>query len=289
MVRDHELSCQRFYITKLQSNVMQISFFEEFPTKPNLDKIKLIRKPTKLYIAAKSLNSFEKIKKLIKSKKVKEIVYWPILEDQEGYWISPFSRRKALQRVFKELYRCSIPLMLDLELPTTKNPWLYLIQFQNFFRNKKLIKNFISNYRGQIYLAEYYPQGKWRESILKFFGLHYDHSKVKVIKMLYHSWHSLKENFPEKEYVQGIKRHGENFIAGLGTIAIGVGSNEPILSSELLQKDLELAKKHQVNECIIFRLGGLNQEYSNTIYSKKDILKNKETLVQPVKKKKLTV
>ncbi len=32
---------------------MLISFFEEFPTKENLNKVKLIKFPTKLYIAAK--------------------------------------------------------------------------------------------------------------------------------------------------------------------------------------------------------------------------------------------
>ena len=47
------------------SKQMQISFFEEFPQIENLAKIKLIKFPTKLYLAAENLSEFEQIKKRI--------------------------------------------------------------------------------------------------------------------------------------------------------------------------------------------------------------------------------
>ena len=70
-----------------------------------------------------------------KNKNIKQIIYWPILEHKEGYWISPFTRRKALQRVLKELENEKTSVMLDLELPTTKNFWLYFTQLLKFRKN----------------------------------------------------------------------------------------------------------------------------------------------------------
>ena len=112
---------------------MQISFFEEFPTKKNLNKLKLVADKAKLYLAAHSIKEFSTISRQLSRDKIKEVIYWPILSKKEGYWISPFSKREALKRVFSELKDQRIPLMLDLELPTTKNPLLYFTQFFNFF------------------------------------------------------------------------------------------------------------------------------------------------------------
>jgi len=39
---------------------MQIEFYEEFPSKENLSKLKLIKFPTKIFIAAKSIKEFKK-------------------------------------------------------------------------------------------------------------------------------------------------------------------------------------------------------------------------------------
>lgn len=244
---------------------MQISFFEEFPTAKNLEKLKLINRPTKIYLAASSLREFDKIKSLIKNKNVREIVYWPILKKKEGYWISPFSSRKALMRIFSELRGKKISVMLDLELPTTKNPFLYFTQGLIFFRNRRLIRNFVENYAGQVYLAEYYPQGKLKERILDFFGLHYSNKKVKVIKMIYHSMHSFNEKFIHDKMKLGRGEYGERFLVAYGTIAKGIQRNEPILSLKQLKKDLELANSAGIKEVVIYRLGGLNKNYANLL------------------------
>ena len=244
---------------------MLISFFEEFPIKENLNKLSLINFPTKLYLAAKSLQEFNKIKSTIKNKFIKEFIYWPILEKSEGYWISPFTKRSALKRIFNELENQSTPTMLDLEWPLTKNPLLLFTQAINFFRNKKLIRNFVNNYNGKIYLCEYYPEGKKKDWFLEKMGLHYNNQKAKVIKMLYHSMHPFNNNFIKKELQKGKELHQDNFIVSFGTIATGINGNEPILSKEQLNQDLKIAKEENIQEVIIFRLGGLIKEYLNTI------------------------
>ena len=239
---------------------MLISFFEEYPHQRNLAKLKLVTWPTKLYLAAKSLKEFKKIKKGIKSKNVQEFVYWPVLDQKEGYWISPFSKRKALLRIFKELENQKKTVMLDLELPTTRNPFLYFTQGPNFFRNRRLIKKFINDYWGEVYLAEYYPQGEKKERLLQFMGLHYP--QAKVIKMVYHSMHSfINEDFIEKELKKGVEEDKNNFLVALGTIAKGVTGKEPLLTVQQLKKDLQLAKKTKVSrEVVRYRLEKLEKQ-----------------------------
>ncbi len=121
---------------------MIISFFEEFPTAKNLDKLRFVRWPTKIYLAARSLKEFKRIKSRVKNVYIKEFVYWPVLGVNEGYWISPFSKRGALKRIFSEIKNKNVPVMIDAELPTTSNPSLYVTQLFNFLSNKRLIQNF---------------------------------------------------------------------------------------------------------------------------------------------------
>lgn len=237
---------------------MRISFFEEFPNTKNLRKLSLVNWDTKLYLAAKSLNEFNQIKNGLKAK---EIIYWPILEKKEGYWISPFSQRKALQRILAELKGSKTSIMLDLELPTTKNPSLYLTQFLNFFRNKKLIREFIQNYHGKVYLAEYYPSGKMKDQVMTSLGLHFNLQQVKVIKMFYHSMHNFNKKLFQEALQKGRKKWGNNFIPSFGAIAVGIQGNESILTVKQLKNDLRLAKETGIEEVILFRLGGLNKEY----------------------------
>ncbi len=239
---------------------MIISFFEEFPTVRNRAKLHYLSKPTKLYLAANSVGEFRKIVPTIKNQNVKECIYWPILQRKEGYWISPFARRKALLRIFRELEREKIPVMLDLELPTTQNPLLYLTQSLHFVGNKKIIRKFIHDYQGEVYLVEYYPEGKRSERVLELLGLHYPCKNTKVIKMFYRSLHHFSDDFLQKELQQGKQEYGKKFIAGLGVIAPGIQGNELVLSPQQLERDLQIAKKAGMKEVIVFRLGGLDKE-----------------------------
>ncbi len=241
---------------------MQISFFEEYPTKENLEKIKYVKFPTKLYIAAKSLKEFQKIK--VKSKRVKEKVYWPILEKKEGYWFSPFSRRKAMLRIFKELKRSNVSVMIDAELPTHPYPFLFFTQSHNFFRNRKLIRNFVAK-RKKVYTAEYFPSSKFSESVFNFMGLSFNSKNHYPIKMIYSSMHDFGETMIRREIKSAQNTYGKRLRLAFGTMGHGVLGFEPVISKKLLRRDLAIAKDLGVKEVIIFRLGGLTKSYSSIL------------------------
>ncbi|MEA3378342.1 MAG: hypothetical protein U9Q69_01760 [Nanoarchaeota archaeon] len=240
---------------------MIISFFEEFPSEKNLEKIRLVDFPTKLYIASKSLKNFKKIK--ITSKFVKEVVYWPVLDFNEGYWMSPFSKRKALKKVIDETENLNI--LWDAEWPKKRS--LVLLNAFQFFGNRKLIKRFFKKHKGTIYTAEYFPEKGFFAKLLVFFGLSFDPNKYgsKMIKMIYSSMHDYGKNFIKKEVEFGVKNYGNNFLVALGTIAVGIKGDEDILDLKVLERDLGICKKAGVNEVIVFRLGGLDKDYLKII------------------------
>ena len=224
-----------------------------------MEKMKLINFKTKFYIASHSLQDFKRIK--IRNKNVKEMIYWPVLKKEEGYWFSPFSKRSAVKKVLSEIPK-SLPVMIDLELPTTQNSKLYLMQLHNFIGNKKFITNFIKQHKN-VCTAEYFPI----KITLKFLGLNYNPImyKTKMIKMFYTSMWPFPRNFLENKIRSYKEKFQDKFIPAFGTIATGISGNESILSPKKLKEDLEIARKNNVKEVIIFRLGGLNKEYIKAI------------------------
>jgi len=256
---------------------MKIGFFEEFPIKNNLSKLKLIDFPVELYIAAKSLGEFKKIRK---KSKIKNLIYWPILEKEEGYWLSPFSRRKALKRIIDELKRNKeqIRVLWDAELPFKKGNWKK--EIHNFIRNKILIKKFIKSankYNKEIITAEYPLENKFFVYLSRFLALSFNPKKYKhkKIDMLYTSLIKNKtiEQYLEKQISKGKKIYENNYYVGFGTIGKGILGNEEELTNNELKRDLNIAKKNKIENVIIYRLGGINKKRVSII---KEFLKNKK-------------
>ena len=240
---------------------MIISFYAEFPTKKSLEKIDLIKFPTKLYIAATSLKQFKIIKKSITSKYVKEIAYWPILKKEEGYWLSPFSKRKALKRVINELEGTSVPVLWDAELPTHQYPSLYLTQLPNFFANRRLIRKFVKSHK-KVYVAEYFFVNKFIEEIFTILGISFPPKyNTYPMRMAYSSMHDFGSYIMNREIKKGKERFKNRFIIAFGVLAKGALGWEKPITVELLERDIKLARKHKINEVGIYRLGGLNKEY----------------------------
>lgn len=121
---------------------MQIDFIEEYPTEENLKKLSLVHFPTSLYLGCKNIDDFLKLKSKIKTayKNIKEIIYWPILEKSEGYWLSAFTKTQAIKRVLKEIADAgeSFPVLWDAEVPVN-SPKLFITELFNTYSNKKLI------------------------------------------------------------------------------------------------------------------------------------------------------
>jgi len=235
---------------------MRTDFFEEFPTQENLNKAKLIKFPSTVYIAAKSFDEFRVFeKRLHKINPKLEAGYWPILE--KSYWISPFSYTFELKKLIIDLKNKKLKVMLDLELPFLDKK-LFFTNLFSFFKNKKLIKEIFQNPNLDILTAEYPVSNKLSQKILGLLGISYRYPHKKII-MFYSSminrfrYNQIKKNI--------MKRSKQNLQIGLGTIAKGILGDEPILSPKDLGRDLDFLKRAGVKTAVIFRFGGLNKEY----------------------------
>lgn len=256
---------------------MKIDFFEEFPTEENLRKIKLIDFSSTIYVAAKSIEEYNFIrKKILKINSKIEVGYWPILE--KSYWISPFSYTFELRKLYDYLIKNkkhkSYKILIDLELPFL-SPKLFIWNMFSFFKNKKLIKKMFKDSKNlniQILTAEYPSPNKIIQNALEVIGISYPIKKYPHKKSMMFYSSMIKNKFILKKIKQHIikcsKRYSEQNMTlqlGLGTIAKGILGNEPILKPEKLDEDLSFCKKNNINSVIIFRLGGLNKTYLKKI------------------------
>lgn len=238
---------------------MRISFFEEFPTEKNLIKLSLVDWPTTLYLAAKSIKEFARLQSSIKRKGL-VIGYWPVLEQEEGYWLSPFSSPRAVQRIINEVRGKNYPVMWDAELPF-RRPWLFL-RLDYFLRNGKRIRRFIKEQK-YVLTAEYPVRNRFFAWLFRLLGVYFSPKKYgnKKIVMYYTSMHKKVRKYLLKSIGKLVNQYGADLQVGLGTIAVGVLGDEPILSAANLERDLQDMKNIGVEEVVIFRLGGLNKEY----------------------------
>jgi len=242
---------------------MMISFFEEFPNDSCLKKLDLIDFDTKIYLGARSFKEFNGYKRKIKNKHVKEIIYWPILLEEQGYWFSPWVKSKYVEQIFKELK--NEPVMIDLELP--KNRKLMILESFNFFKNRFLLRKLIKEYHGDKYTAEYFSGRNFVSSLMQFFGINMSPNKYgnKIIKMIYRSIWSISDQEFKKVLEYGKILYKDSFLVGLGCIDLGINANESLLSEWELGRDLRICMEVGIREVIIFRLNGLNYLYKKEI------------------------
>jgi hypothetical protein len=227
---------------------MKVSFFEEFPNKENLSKLRLVKWNSAIYIAAPSLKAFLKLIKPLKKKYKSrfEYVWWHVLKKEEGYWISVFSDESALFRIYEEIRKAEekeIKVMLDLELPFGWPSRLF-----SFFSNKKIFNELL---KAENTITCEYPI----PNFLDFLQNKNLKSKERI-KMCYSDM-ALK--------ILGKSFAKKGMSIGLGCIATGIYGDEKTISPEKLGKEISMAKAYNANEVIIFRLGGLNEEYVSEI------------------------
>lgn len=252
---------------------MRISFFEEYPTAENFDKLKLIEFETTIYLAAKSLEEFYRYISPYKDKDHLRFAYWPILP--ESYWISPFSCRYELEKLVDELInrgsiRESLCVLLDLELPIL-NRKLFFKNLFSFFKNKRTIRGIFSageNLNLSIVTAEYPVSTSFMRYVNEVLGISYPLKRLnhRKIVMLYTSMLREKKIERVKNYISKVPSPvKKNLSIGLGTIATGALGDEPLLSPSSLDDDLRFLEQNGIEECVIFRLGGLNRGYIRVI------------------------
>jgi hypothetical protein len=77
--------------------------------------------------------------------------------------------------------------------------------------------------------------------------------------------HSFKEEFVKRELKKGRSEYGKNFLVAYGTMGRGIQQTEPNINAGQLVRDLQIARESGIEEVIIYRLGGLNNQYAKIL------------------------
>jgi len=246
---------------------IKISFYEEFPTKENLQKLKLIDFPCDLFAACQSIKEYWSLKKQLELAHPKVTVqFWPVLKASEGYWMSPFSDFKALKRTISEITKekNKMRIVWDVELPRKK--LLMLTNLNSFLKSKNLIDEFVRSSKQEILITE---NPVFLSIVGELFGVYFSPKKYYAHKtVMYYSslipTKMLREGVVED--IKSLHAHlGKRLSVGLGTIAQGVEKRPKTLTSQELHSDLSTMKTVGIEEVIIFRLGGLNTNYTKVL------------------------
>jgi hypothetical protein len=247
---------------------MRFNFFEEYPTLENLEKAKLIDFKSTIFLTANSFDEYKENQKLLNSINSNlSTAYWPILPN--SYWISPFSNTKDLQNFIKEIFSIDEPLtiLVDLELPLFKHKELYFKNFFSFSKNKKILKKFFKeapSHNINIVTAEYPPFFIGINFIYRLLGISFNIKKYKHTQCIMYYTSMIPNKLISKLIKNRIikaRKINPNLQLGLGTIATGVLGNEPIVSVSSLKNDIDFMKLNNIETGIVFRFGGLNEDY----------------------------
>lgn len=250
---------------------MRINFFEEYPTEENMSKLDYISWPSTLLIATSSLEEFEDIQT-----KYSDIYphitfgWWPTIP--ESYWVSGFSNPSDLHNLFKELtsktHKKELPVLIDFELPFRKH--LIIKNAFHICANKRKISKFITDahkYNLKVYTAEYPAISKTMRLFWQVLGispsLSSKHIKIPMCYSSMKNWWLGDISWTKvKKFETKYSHNNPSFISfGLGVISNGVFGDEPILSPEKLKIDIEWARKCNISEVFVFRLGGIDKSY----------------------------
>ncbi|MFP4119158.1 MAG: hypothetical protein ACLFTH_03830 [Candidatus Woesearchaeota archaeon] len=260
-----------------------VNFFEEYLKPENLSKLNLVKHKSILFLACEDLDEFNQQKKRIE-KDYRNITagYWPILD--KSYWISPFAPTRELKRIHEELEMIDrkTPILLDMELPLRVRSY-----FRNLFlfgRHKQMIRQIVKladEKELDMYYCENPSTSKKKLKLLRFLSvsLNPEKHKGKLLVMYYTSMKGEKTKTRIDEILKKFaKEYKKRLVLGLGTTATGQMGDEPKISLEHFQRDLQFSKRLGVNEVFVFRLGGHDEKYQEIIEKemKKTIVKSED-------------
>lgn len=237
---------------------MKINYFEEFPSDENLAKARLLNYSCVVFLAAKSLDNFFVLKtNLNRINPLIESAYWPTLDS--SYWISPFSETKDLENLYKDLETHKLKdlkVLIDLE-PPPRNTRSAIENILVFSKNRRIIKSIFGN-SNKLGIKIFTAEGPLSPLISLPFGYSYSVKKYGHERIFMYYSSMVRRGIAKFLYKRMIRK---NKNIAIGVIAKGM-NNEPLLSPEGLEKDLEYFRDRNIT---IFRLGGLNEKYLDII------------------------
>jgi hypothetical protein len=241
---------------------VRVGLYEEFPVPWRLEKLGQLDFPVTLAVAAPSRAEFLQLRDTISQTypQVREVVFWPVLAQGEGYYPAPWSDAAAVRRVAAEAE--GLPVLWDLEMPLNGRPampweaWNTRAFLDDWFRQRNV----------PVYAWRTFTSLGINPIELRAAGLAYDPASYPAVTMQLDMYAILaaRQRLPEETariLRCGVEQYGERFIPAFGVLNDGEGPEEIFVTPERLRQDLRLAREAGVSEVWLFGANGLNAEY----------------------------
>jgi hypothetical protein len=193
---------------------------------------------------------------------VREVFYWPLLSEQEGYYPGPWSSPEGVARAAASAE--GLPLLWDMELPRGMRGFSLAAWWQNRATLAALFAG-----RGQ-------PTHIWRShtsmglspAFLRLTAMHFDpldYPSVSLHLDLYTTGAGQDEAELRRIMRCGVERYGARFIPSLGVLNDHEGPEAIFVPPETLRRNLRVAREAGVSEVWIFGANGLDDAYLRAI------------------------
>lgn len=259
-------SCGKSTPDKLPSKI-RIGLYEEFPNPWRLAKLSQLDFPVTLAIATPSRAEFERIRGEIMATypQVKEVVFWPVLSPEEGYYPGLWSNPQGIQRVIGE--STDLPLLWDLEVPrgaTAKDIRLD----SRWWENRAAITDMLKSHSQPIHIWRTHVGMGLDSAFLRLLGMYIDPVAMPNAR-LHLDFYTTGAGQNAQELAQimrcGVERYGERFVPSLGVLNDNEGPAEIFIPVDTLRRNLQIARDAGVSEIWLFGSNGLNPEYLDAI------------------------
>ena len=247
-------------------DTVRIGLYEEFPGSDRLDKLRQVDFPVSLALAASSRAQFLQLRDTVRREypQVRDVLFWPLLTPDEGYYPGAWSDATAVRRAAREAE--GLPVLWDLELP--RNP--ARPSLRDWWRNRTFIDALLQQ------RAE--PTHIWRSStamgldsaLLRLSALQFDPLRYRQVSLqldLYATGAGLPDPVLRRVLRCGVERYGDRFIPSFGVLNDGQAATDVFVPTATLQRYLQAARQAGVGEVWVFGANGLTGDVVRTLHA----------------------
>jgi hypothetical protein len=248
---------------------VRVGLYEEYPNPWRLAKLKQLDFPVTLAIATPSRAEFLRIRSEILATypQVREVVFWPTLTQEEGYYPGLWSDTAGIQRVIGDAN--DLPVLWDLEVPRGTQDVMKLA-VNTWWANRAILTQFFKSHAQPVHIWRTHVSTGFDSLFLRLLGMYIDPASMPNAR-LHLDMYATGEGQDAQQLARiircGVERYGERFIPALGVLNDNEGPPEVFVPTNTFKRNLEIARANGASEVWIFGANGLNPEYLAALHA----------------------